>query len=71
MRRVFARPHPQATAGRPISLQYSPDSRVGFSLFQFQFFGVSPFQFQFDGGWFWVMGILGVISESLDFPWFL
>jgi len=26
--RVFSRPHPQATAGRPVSLQYSPDSRV-------------------------------------------
>ena len=35
VRRVFARPHPQATAGRPVSLQYSPDSRVSVSVFQF------------------------------------
>ena len=30
--RVFARPHPQATAGRPVSLQYSPDSKVAIFL---------------------------------------
>ena len=53
--RVFARPHPQATAGRPVSLQYSPDSRVRLSPFQFPFIGFSPFKFEqlFEpgGGW--------------------